>query len=241
MFVSENVINSEWIRQKETVISERVGEIKREMRTEGEKVTMASAGIRESSRALRNCLAAHQKLMTDVGALLRTISKSEDYDIPEIASYLSSYKIFSERVSFIINATMANEHSDDGMRPIFAAVDAVRELSAGIYDDVVGFSNLLKEENVEMYKVKKKKELEEGEKGDGEDGKRGEDQLSRNPTEEKNEFAMDVLRRVRLKLEGREPDALKRSSVEEQVDFIVREATNIDNLALMYEGWTAWI
>ena len=28
---------------------------------------------------------------------------------------------------------------------------------------------------------------------------------------------MDVLRRVRLKLEGREPDALKRSSVAKQV------------------------
>ena len=39
----------------------------------------------------------------------------------------------------------------------------------------------------------------------------------RNPIEEKNEFAMDVLRRVRLKLEGREPDALKRSSVAKQV------------------------
>ena len=26
-----------------------------------------------------------------------------------------------------------------------------------------------------------------------------------------------------------------------KVDFIIREATSIDNLALMYEGWTAWI
>ena len=43
--------------------------------------------------------------------------------------------------------------------------------------------------------------------------------VNRNPMEEKNEFAMNVLRRVRLKLEGREPDALKRSSVAKQVDF----------------------
>ena len=51
---SENVINSEWIRQKECVISERVAEIKRERRAEGEKVTAASAGIKGSSRALRD-------------------------------------------------------------------------------------------------------------------------------------------------------------------------------------------
>ena len=43
--------------------------------------------------------------------------------------------------------------------------------------------------------------------------------LNRNPMEEKNEFAMNVLRRVRLKLEGREPDALKRSSVAKQVHY----------------------
>ena len=174
----ENIINSEWIKQKESVISARVAEIKKEMRVEGEKLTAASAGIRESSRALRNCITAHQKLMIDVGTLLRTISKSEDYDIPEIANYLSTYKVFSERVSSIINATMVDggaEHSDDGMRSVPAALDTVRELSAGIYDDVVGFSNLLKEENVEIYRVKKnrKKELEEG--GGEKNSKKGED------------------------------------------------------------------
>ena len=81
-------------------------------------------------------------------------------------------------------------------------------------------------------------------------------------SEEKNKFALSVLRRVRVKLEGREPDSLRKvsgdslsffllyknlmfnlfqSSVGEQVDFLIREAMNTENLALMYEGWTAWI
>lgn len=30
-------------------------------------------------------------------------------------------------------------------------------------------------------------------------------------------------------------------SVPEQVDFLIREATDLENLALMYEGWTAWV
>ena len=59
--------------------------------------------------------------------------------------------------------------------------------------------------------------------------------------EEKNKFAMSVLRRVRVKLEGREPDSLRKATVGEQTDFIIREAQNTENLALMYEGWTAWI
>ena len=36
-------------------------------------------------------------------------------------------------------------------------------------------------------------------------------------------------------------DSLKKSTVAEQVDFVIGEATHIDNLALLYEGWTAWI
>ena len=82
----------------------------------------------------------------------------------------------------------------------------------------------------------------------------------RHVSEEKNKFALSVLRRVRVKLEGREPDSLRKvsgdfvsrfyvntscsiiqSSVGEQVDFLIREAMNTENLALMYEGWTAWI
>jgi len=29
--------------------------------------------------------------------------------------------------------------------------------------------------------------------------------------------------------------------VKKQVDFLIWEATNLDNLAQMYEGWSAWI
>jgi PI-3-kinase-related kinase SMG-1 len=79
-------------------------------------------------------------------------------------------------------------------------------------------------------------------------------------TSTKNVHAMNVLRRVKAKLEGRDFAAQKaqneknlttntaeplklpeRMSVAEQVDWVIREATSIDNLSKMYEGWTAWI
>lgn len=30
-------------------------------------------------------------------------------------------------------------------------------------------------------------------------------------------------------------------SFSSQVDFVIKEATNMDNLAQLYEGWTAWV
>lgn len=56
-----------------------------------------------------------------------------------------------------------------------------------------------------------------------------------------NSYAVTVWRRVRMKLEGRDPDASKRMSVEDQVDWMIKEATNKDNLAVLYEGWTPWV
>ncbi|XP_063286393.1 serine/threonine-protein kinase SMG1 isoform X2 [Pelobates fuscus] len=59
--------------------------------------------------------------------------------------------------------------------------------------------------------------------------------------QERNSYAVSVWKRVKAKLEGRDVDANRRMSVAEQVDFVIKEATNLDNLAQLYEGWTAWV
>ncbi len=83
----------------------------------------------------------------------------------------------------------------------------------------------------------------------------------------KNAYAMSVLRRVELKLDGQDVGDNRYSlslelyirvlakflltlhlcwtsrgiSIAEQVDYLLRQATSLDNLCNMYEGWTPWI
>ncbi|XP_069566221.1 serine/threonine-protein kinase SMG1 isoform X2 [Brachyistius frenatus] len=59
--------------------------------------------------------------------------------------------------------------------------------------------------------------------------------------QERNSYAVSVWKRVKAKLEGRDIDPNRRMSITEQVDFVIKEATNMDNLAQLYEGWTAWV
>ncbi|KAL4659048.1 serine/threonine-protein kinase SMG1 isoform X1 [Arapaima gigas] len=59
--------------------------------------------------------------------------------------------------------------------------------------------------------------------------------------QERNSYAVSVWKRVKAKLEGRDVDPNRRMSVTEQVDYVIKEATNLDNLAQLYEGWTAWV
>ncbi|KAL6522620.1 Serine/threonine-protein kinase smg1 [Orobanche minor] len=57
----------------------------------------------------------------------------------------------------------------------------------------------------------------------------------------KNAYAVSLLRRVEMKLDGRDLADNREISIGEQVDFLLRQATDIDNLCNMYEGWTPWI
>jgi serine/threonine-protein kinase SMG1 len=64
---------------------------------------------------------------------------------------------------------------------------------------------------------------------------------SNHKEQKRNAYAVSVWRRIRMKLEGRDPDPNKTSRVQEQVDWMIREALNQDNLALLYEGFTSWV
>lgn len=57
----------------------------------------------------------------------------------------------------------------------------------------------------------------------------------------KNAYAVSVLRRVEMKLDGRDIVENRNLSIAEQVDHLLKQATSVDNLCNMYEGWTPWI
>ena len=60
--------------------------------------------------------------------------------------------------------------------------------------------------------------------------------------QERNVYGLSVLKRVKAKLKGYETEYFKdKLSVKEQVNFVIEQALSIDNLCVMYEGWTPWI
>lgn len=59
--------------------------------------------------------------------------------------------------------------------------------------------------------------------------------------QERNAYALNVWHRVRMKLEGCDPQPTRKYTTAEQVEYVIREAQSTDNLALLYEGWTPWV
>lgn len=226
-------IDKAWIRSTMEAAATAAKAVKAKVLEESESVKKVEAEIRTGGAKAVQVIGRHQKLMSDVGALLRTISKSEDYEVPEVRKYLSNYKTFSEHISTLVKTCGLDVQSDQSIKDLTDAIDSLKECMDDIFDKVIDFSNTFKDENLEAYKVRKN---EDGLADPEESGR-----IQASSVEEKNAFAMNVLNRIRNKLEGREPNALRKASVEEQVDFIIREATSQENLAFMYEGWTAWI
>ncbi|VFQ78326.1 unnamed protein product [Cuscuta campestris] len=60
-------------------------------------------------------------------------------------------------------------------------------------------------------------------------------------TRGKNHYAVSILKRMEMKLDGRDIVDDRELTVGDQVDYLLKQATSIDNLCNMYEGWTPWI
>ena len=65
--------------------------------------------------------------------------------------------------------------------------------------------------------------------------------LRLNRGQARNITAVNVLKQIKLKLEGRDSSDKPRLSVSDQVSNLIAQATDVDRLSLMYEGWTGWI
>ncbi|KAF0561158.1 Serine/threonine-protein kinase SMG1 [Gigaspora margarita] len=57
----------------------------------------------------------------------------------------------------------------------------------------------------------------------------------------RNAFAVGIIRRIKAKLEGKDFEYTTKMTVQEQIDKIIQQSLDIDNLCVMYEGWTPWI
>ena len=280
-------IDQFWIRQTEELIAVRVKSIQDTLAVESKKFAEVQKTIRDTGVGLKDIVTGHHKLMTDVALLLKTIQKIENFEFAALNNFLTKYKEYSEQLNTIIKIVLSEDISADAGRMIIERLDWVKEETNFIYEELINIAAVARDESLvqvispvmicyvrtmmvpddimmivlqEMFKSRMREEEQLNtdssvrNKSD-KSGSSGPRQVS----EEKNKFALSVLRRVRVKLEGREPDSLRKvlvisvnrfifnvfcpvkSSVGEQVDFIIREAMNMENLALMYEGWTAWI
>lgn len=254
VLVNDFIIDGRWISETEAAISMQAKKVHEDLQLEQSRLKLAKDSLDQLlSGHVRMSVWVHQKLIADVGALLRSIEK--DYDVPDIRIYLTKYKAFAGHLNALLTAVQRTENDAQNCEVenvgLNASLVGLKDLMGPVYEDLLIFIRLFKDEpNMEAFKKHNIATVSHA-AANPENSPQQPPQTTTTEVsgcslkEEKNAFALNVLRRIRAKLEGKEPEAAALAggafSVVEQVDFVVKNATNIDNLALLYEGWTAWI
>ncbi|KAJ1529376.1 hypothetical protein ONE63_006163 [Megalurothrips usitatus] len=253
MLPLEGQVDKAWIQRAELAISDNVKVLQEKMVQAHEFVFSSQESIKTQVSVLRTHLGVHNRLMGDVRSLIKSMAKSEDGAFVGLGEYLTRYRSYSDQLSALTRQLTSTEnlvHSQAGM--ILGQVQLLIDNTSAIYEDLLCFSTPLgaSETPEAVTSGKPKRPVLVRQSSICLSPKKGvpslEKELPRDPqtgkaVQERNAYAMSVWKRVRMKLEGRDPDSARRSTVAEQVDFIISEATNLDNLALLYEGWTPWV
>ncbi|XP_050421824.1 serine/threonine-protein kinase SMG1 [Adelges cooleyi] len=236
--IPQGPIEWSWLNNAVSVISDNVQQLIAAQEPLKSEINLIQKSINDQTNILKSTLNLHNKIISDVRVLLKSLSKIDNVGTASI-NYLAKYCAYLEQMmSFVDQLTTPNELTMQPMQILLETVQTLLKKTPLIYDDlltILGEKGLLVKQNKRPPLVRQDSICLSPRKG-----------LPRDPHTGKavqkcNAYAVSVWRRVRMKLEGRDPDLGRRSTVTEQVNWVINEATSNDNLALLYEGWTPWV
>ncbi|OAD60741.1 Serine/threonine-protein kinase SMG1 [Eufriesea mexicana] len=264
----ESNVDINWLKQAERFISEAILDVQKKLQEKQESLLSAQERLREQVSNLQSVLTEHYRLMSDVRILLRTMVKQENID--GLQEFLSSYRSFTESISAIVKELESDNLDANRGITINEELENMATVAPNLYNELLEFANEKKMNSVKMSEkqkeIDKEKEKERERESETETSivssikKKGKLMRqegvcysprkgippTRDPTtgkavQERNAYALNVWHRVRMKLEGCDPQPTRKYTTAEQVEYVIREAQSTDNLALLYEGWTPWV
>ncbi|KAJ8664855.1 hypothetical protein QAD02_006517 [Eretmocerus hayati] len=240
--VESSSIDASWLRQTEKLISEAIVDTQKRSQERQEGLLVVQQALGEQVAGLQAIVAEHRKLMNDVRLLLRSMSKQETF--VGLNEFLANYRSCTESLSATVK-----ELESENLDPTRASVlkmelETLALKTPVLYDELLSFANeSINEQDVTEFAFNKAKLIRQDSVSLS---PRKGVPLARDPTtgkamQERNVYALNVWRRVRMKLEGRDPNPVRKYTTSEQVEYVIREAQSNENLALLYEGWTPWV
>ncbi|CAD5118686.1 DgyrCDS7369 [Dimorphilus gyrociliatus] len=181
---------------------------------------------------IKPILKSFHHLTSCINNSLKAVSKFENLSTGRKAkTYLERYKKFSEDFTSLLKI-LTNENPGEHLSLINCLAPNIQEVLSEVYDDLYKLELDLPVPEDALQVESKETEFSEKIQLDPKTGK---------TTQERNSYATSVWSRVKQKLDGKDPDINYKMSTTEQIDYIIMEATRIDNLSELYEGWTPWV
>ncbi|KYB28836.1 serine/threonine-protein kinase SMG1 [Tribolium castaneum] len=225
LLTAELLHNPKWLQAISEIISDLITMSQKKLTEEKANLMCISEDLTTEIEKFKEIYNIHCRLMSDVKSLIKSMTKIEDYT-SQTQQFIADYRLYIDSFSSLFSKFKREMSLDD----VQACIEHLRFLEQNtnqIYGDLLNLEakrnrpQLTRQDCIAVSPIKVQKQESKG--------------------QQRNAYAVNVWRRVKMKLEGRDPDPGRKYTSQEQVDYVIREATNLDNLALLYEGWTPWV
>ncbi|CAF3639643.1 unnamed protein product, partial [Rotaria sordida] len=179
---------------------------------------------------LKEHMSQHNTIFKDISSVLKSLLKI----IPNHAlqNYSNIHREFLELCHTVVKHTLhIDTNSSMKYDVLIIKMKRILTIKIKVFDDLIQLNPTIDNENRERTSSSTVNNSTQHETTD----------KTTKVTEERNKYAVEICKRIRDKLDGSDPDPLIQSSISEQVRYTIREATDIENLATLYEGWTSWV
>ncbi|XP_030753715.1 serine/threonine-protein kinase SMG1 [Sitophilus oryzae] len=227
MLTLDLIKDPKWLHQVSIQITDIISMYQKKLADKKANVFSKTDNLMLLMSNFKNIYNIHTKLMQDVKGLLKTMTKIEDYGVAT-QSFLHDYRKYVEHFN-VLFSSFKDQHLDkNSVMEMMGRLKFIDDHTENIYEGVLSLQ--------ERKDFNSKAPLRRQSCVVNDEQPRAE-----NKVQQRNAYAVNVWRRVKIKLEGRDPDPGRKCTAQEQVDYVIREATSLDNLALLYEGWTPWV
>lgn len=198
LFSSDLVNNPKWLPTLSENVTELINATQKELNTKKEEMFSADDMLMTAVASLTKHYSKQTKLINEVKPLLKSLIKIDDYAI-QTQQFISDYREYAEKVAPLVH-NFRKDLNFEKVNLCLTNLKFVEDQTEVIYDGFISLEN----------KRERSKPDERGALVKQESTTKG---------QQRNAYAVGVWRRVRMKLEGRDPDPGKKSTVQEQVGF----------------------
>ncbi|CAG9838888.1 unnamed protein product [Diabrotica balteata] len=229
MLTADLVSDAKWLQKVSETLTDTITKGQKELIDKRETSFTDVENLVSMMDNFKTIYNIHGKLISDVKGLMKIMTKIEEYSVAT-QYFTQEYRLYIDHFSSLFNHFKKDLNKDE-IQVLLNHLFYIRDHTETIYENLLNLESAQKRAQLIQQKSFSES-LEKSVPQKQETGSKG---------QQRNAYAVNVWRRVKMKLEGRDLESARKSSVQEQVDHVIREATNLDNLALLYEGWTPWV
>lgn len=199
LFTADMVTNPKWLPLLSEKVTELINVTQKELNTKKEEMFSADDALVTSVSKLTKHYTKQSKLINEVKPLLKSLMKTDEFGL-QTQKFIADYKEYTEKFAIFLH-NFKKDLNVDKINTCLVNLNYIEENTDKIHENFMNIENenneLRNKGTVEKCAVTKQEGTTKG--------------------QQRNAYAVSVWRRVRMKLEGRDPDPGKKSTVQEQV------------------------